>query len=112
MRSGPSSNGSGSTFDPVSLERRVVELEEQMNAPGFWDDQNRAASVSSEHARVSRRLEGYRALLRDYDDARELAAMDGGELEGEIAAALAPLRSELEQLQEAALFNGEYDTGD
>jgi peptide chain release factor 2 len=112
MRSGPSSTGSGSTFDPASLERRVVKLEEQMNAPGFWDDQNRAASVSSEHARVSRRLEGYRALMRDYNDARELAAMDGGELEEEIAAALAPLRSELEQLQEAALFNGEYDTGD
>ncbi|HEV8105368.1 MAG TPA: peptide chain release factor 2 [Gaiellaceae bacterium] len=99
-------------FDPASLERRVVELEEQMNAPGFWDDQNRAANVSSEHARVSRRLDGYRTLVRDYDDARELAAMDGGELEGEIASTLAPLRAELEQLQEAALFNGEYDTGD
>jgi peptide chain release factor 2 len=83
-----------------------------MNAPGFWDDQNRAASVSAEHARVSRRLDGYRALMRDYNDARELAAMDGGELEGELAAALAPLRAELDQLQEAALFNGEYDTGD
>ena len=83
-----------------------------MNALGFWDDQNRAAKVSAEHARVSRRLEGYRALTRDYDDARELAAMDAGELEGEIAAALAPLRAELEQLQEAALFNGDYDTGD
>jgi peptide chain release factor 2 len=83
-----------------------------MNAPGFWDDQSRAAKVSAEHARVSRRLEGYRALTRDYDDARELAAMDSGELEGEIAAALAPLRAELEQLQEAALFNGNYDTGD
>ena len=83
-----------------------------MNAPGFWDDQNRAANVSSEHARVSRRLDGYRTLVRDYEDARELAAMDGGELDGEIAATLAPLRAELEQLQEAALFNGEYDTGD
>jgi peptide chain release factor 2 len=83
-----------------------------MNTPGFWDDQARAATVSAEHARVSRRLEGYRALLRDYADARELAAMDGGEMEGEIAASLQPLRDELARLQEAALFNGEYDTGD
>jgi peptide chain release factor 2 len=112
MSSGPSSTGSGSTFDPASLERRVVELEEEMNAPGFWDDQNRAAKVSSEHARTSRRLEGYRMLLRDYNDARELAAMDGGELEGEIATAITPLRAELDRLQEAALFNGDYDTGD
>ena len=101
-----------STFDPASLEQRVVELEERKNAPGFWDDQATAARVSAEHARVSRRLEGYRTLTRDYEDARELAGMDGGEMDGEIAAALVPLRTELERLQEAALFNGEYDTGD
>ena len=83
-----------------------------MNAPGFWDDQATAARVSSDHARTSRRLEGYRTLTRDYEDARELAGMDGGEMEGEIAAALLPLRGELDHLQEAALFDGEYDAGD
>ena len=83
-----------------------------MNAPGFWDDQGTAARVSAEHARVSRRLEGYRKLTQDYEDARELAGMDAGEMDAEIATALVPLRAELERLQEAALFNGEYDTGD
>ena len=83
-----------------------------MNAPGFWDDQATAAKVSAEHARVSRRLEGYRKLTQDFDDARELAGLDGGEMDDEIAAGLVPLRTELERLQEAALFNGEYDTGD
>ncbi len=83
-----------------------------MNAPGFWDDQGTAARVSAEHARVSRRLEGYRKLTQDYNDARELAELDGGEMESEIAAGLVPLRTELDRLQEAALFNGEYDTGD
>ena len=83
-----------------------------MNAPGFWDDQARAAKVSAEHARVSRRLDGYRRLTQEYDDARELAAIDVGEMEAEIAASLAPLRRELAELQEAALFDGEYDGGD
>jgi peptide chain release factor 2 len=101
-----------STFDPASLERRALELEQEMNAPGFWDDQSRAAAVSSEHARVSKRLEGYRTLTREYEDARELSTMDGGELGSEIAATLVPLRAELERLQEAALFDGEYDSGD
>jgi peptide chain release factor 2 len=100
-----------STFDPDSLEQRLTELEEEMNRPGFWDDQARAAKVSSEHARVSKRLEGYRQLRRDFDDARELAAMDG-DMADEIAASLTPLRREVERLQEAALFNGEYDPGD
>jgi peptide chain release factor 2 len=83
-----------------------------MTAPGFWDDQERAARISAEHARVSRRLDGYHALTSDYADAKELATLDGGEMEGEIAALLVPLRAELEQLQEAALFDGEYDGGD
>jgi peptide chain release factor 2 len=101
-----------STFDPEQLERRLGQLEAELSAPGLWDDQARAAAVSAEHARVSRRLDGYRRLRREYDDARELAAMDGGELEDEIAAGLEPLRRELERLQEAALFDGEYDGGD
>jgi peptide chain release factor 2 len=101
-----------STFDPASLEARLAELEEELNAPGFWDDQSRAAKVSAEHARVSRRLENYRRLRQEFDDARELAEMDGGEMEAEIATSLVPLRRELEELQEAALFDGEYDSGD
>ncbi len=83
-----------------------------MNQAGFWDDQARAAKVSAEHARVSRRLEGYRSLVRDFEDARGLAELDGGELEAEIAGSLEPLRAEVAQLQEAALFDGEYDAGD
>jgi peptide chain release factor 2 len=93
------------------LRRRVAELEEELGAPGFWDDQQRAARVSAEHARLSRRLERYERLTRDYEDARELYAMDG-DMADEIAASIAPLRSELERLQEDALFTGEYDGGD
>ena len=101
-----------STFDPASLERRIAELEAELNSPGFWDDQANAAKVSAEHARISRRLDGYRALQRDYEDARELASLDSGELDDEIAASLRPLKAELERLEEAALFDGEYDAGD
>jgi peptide chain release factor 2 len=101
-----------STFDPDALEVRLHDLEAELNAPGLWDDQARAAKVSAEHSRVSRRLEGYRKLRQEFDDARELAGMDGGEMEDEIAASLAPMRAEIERLQEAALFDGEYDSGD
>ena len=99
------------TFDPERLRERIAELEEELGAPGFWDDQQHAARVSSEHARLARRLERYERLLHDYDDARELFAMDG-EMAAEIAASIAPLRQELERLQEDALFTGEYDGGD
>jgi peptide chain release factor 2 len=100
------------TFDPVTLRERVAELEARMGEPGFWDDQAEAARTSSEQARLSRRLERYERLQGEYDDARELLAMDGGEMADEIAGSLEPVRAELERLQEEALFTGEYDAGD
>ncbi len=99
------------TFDPEALEKRVAELELEMGSPGFWDDQQHAAEVSAEHARLTKRLERYRRLLQDYQDAQELLAMDG-DMAGEIETSIAPLRRELDRLQEDALFSGEYDSGD
>jgi peptide chain release factor 2 len=99
------------TFDPEQLEKRVAELEEELGRPGFWDDQRHAAAVSAEHARLSRRLERYRRLTQEYQDAQELLAMDG-EMAAEIEASIAPLSKELDRLQEDALFSGEYDAGD
>ena len=110
-RSGSSSTGSVITFDPDSLTARVAELEEDMGRPGFWDDQQRAARISTEQSRLTKRLDRYAQLRREYDDARELLEMDG-ELGAEIGESLAPMQRELERLQEEALFNGEYDGGD
>jgi peptide chain release factor 2 len=99
------------TFDPDALTKRAAELEARMGEPGFWDEQQEAAAISTEHARVSRRLERYERLRREYDDAKELFAMDG-DMAAEIQSSLEPLQRELERLQEDALFTGEYDAGD
>jgi peptide chain release factor 2 len=99
------------TFDPDRLATRIAELEGHMSEPGFWDDQQKAAQISAEHARLSRRLERYERLKGEYEDARELLSMDG-EMADEIATSLRPLRQELDRLQEDALFTGEYDSGD
>jgi len=82
-----------------------------MRAPDFWDDQSEAARVSTEHSRVSRRLERYEALRHEIDDASELLSLEPG-LEAEVAEQVVPVRDELARLQEEALFNGEYDVGD
>ncbi len=82
-----------------------------MGEPGFWDDQQQAASISTEHSRLTKRLERFDRLRGEYEDARELLSMDG-DMADEIATSIAPLRRELERLQEDALFTGEYDSGD
>jgi peptide chain release factor 2 len=99
------------TFDPDALSARLSELERELNAPGFWDDQQRAAAVSAEHARVAKRLGRYEHLTREYEEAKELLALDG-DLEDELRAQITPIRAELDRLREDALFSGEYDAGD
>jgi peptide chain release factor 2 len=100
-----------STFDPDALTARQSELEDAMGAPGFWDDQQLAARISTEHARVSRRLDRYRRLAGEVDEARELFELEPS-LETEIQVQLAPVAEELAHLQEDALFDGRYDPGD
>jgi peptide chain release factor 2 len=99
------------TFDPDALSARAAELERAMGAPGFWDDPAEAARVSTQHARVTRRLERYEGLRHELDDARELLELDP-DLEGEVREQIAPVRDDLARLREEALFNGEYDPGD
>src|SRR4051812_12934982 len=85
-----------------------------MQAPGFWDDQERAASVSGEHSRVQRRLDNWRSLEGDLDDLEALEEM--AEEDESIAAELEEQRrsvqERLAELEEARLFSGEYDAGD
>jgi peptide chain release factor 2 len=85
-----------------------------MGEPGFWEDQERAAHVTSEHARVGRRLGAYRELEHGIDDLEaleELAAEDPS-VAAEVDEQRAFLEGRLVQLEEARLFAGPYDAGD
>jgi peptide chain release factor 2 len=98
------------TFDPDRLTARQAELEEAMGAPGFWDDQASATRISTEHSRLTRKLDRYDRLNREFEDAIEFREL--GEGEDEIGQLVAALEGELGRLQEDALFDGKYDAGD
>jgi peptide chain release factor 2 len=85
-----------------------------MGAPGFWDDQERAAKVSAEHASVQRRLESYRRLESDVDDldALEEMAAEDDSIAAELEEQRASIEARLAELEEARLFSGRYDSGD
>jgi peptide chain release factor 2 len=99
------------TFDPESLKARIAELEAAMGEPGFWNDQQKAAKMSTEQSQLSGRLARYQKLRQDYEDAAELYELDPS-MEDEIWKLVGPLRRELGLVQEDALFTGEYDGGD
>ena len=111
----------GEYLDPQAISARVSELEQEMGAGDFWDDQTRAAKVSAEHARLTGRLDGYNALETEVGDLGELAAMAreeerGGTLTPEFVAEIVDGMQRAEDrlfvLEESRLFGGEHDSGD
>jgi peptide chain release factor 2 len=84
-----------------------------MQAPGFWDDQERAAKVSAEHSSVARKLETYRSLERDIDDLEALQEMadEDQAIAPELEEQRADVERRLAELEEARLFSGRYDAG-
>jgi peptide chain release factor 2 len=85
-----------------------------MGAPGFWDDSERAASVSAEHARLSKRLQTFTTLAADVEDLDGLAEMAAEDpaLQEEVDEQIASVEERLAVLEEQRLFSGPYDSGD
>jgi peptide chain release factor 2 len=85
-----------------------------MAAADFWSDSERAAAVSSEHARASRRLEDFEQLEGDVADLDALAqlAEEDPSLQEEVDEQIRAVESRLAALEEQRLFSGSYDQGD
>ncbi len=85
-----------------------------MGEPGFWDDSEHAAKVTSEHAQLSRRLEVFEGLQADIEDLEDLEEMAGDDdsIAAELEDTRRSLTERLAELEEARLFSGRYDAGD
>jgi peptide chain release factor 2 len=101
-------------FDPAELTERTSALEDEMGVAGFWDDQERAAKVSAEHARATRKLSQFRELESDVEDLEPLAEMaeEDPEMATELEEQLVSVQQRLDALEEERLFSGPYDAGD
>ena len=100
-------------LDPPAQEARLADLDRQMEAPGFWDDQQGAAKIASERARVQRKLETMSSLeseVAELDSMLELADEEP-EWRDELERSVDRLSGDVGRLQEDALFTGEYDSG-
>ncbi len=92
----------------------MAALESTIAAEGFWDDAERAAAVSAEHSRASRRLQMFTQLEADVDDLDGLAEMaaEDASLQEEVDEQILAVEERLAELEEQRLFSGRYDTGD
>jgi len=70
--------------------------------------------VSSDHARATRRLDGFRSLESDVADLEGLVEMaeEDASVADEVEGSIASVESRLAELEEQRLFSGRYDAGD
>jgi peptide chain release factor 2 len=105
---------SGGIFDLPALEARFAELEQQMMAPDFWDDGNRARAVSSERAVIGQKVESFRKLeerAANFDVLLELAAADEDPaLRVEAKAEFPQMVKAVDEFEVVTLMNSPLDT--
>lgn len=95
------------------LEEQVAELQEEMNAPGFWDNLERSTHVNQKVSRLQGKIDHYKRLLSEADDIQvmmDLAKEENDEsMVQEAGEELAGLKQEADALELETLMRGEYD---
>ncbi len=101
----------------LHIQEKQAELEtlnEEIAAPGFWDEANHAQSVSKQASNLRETIKEYEAaktLLEDVYAAHELAEEDASFVE-ETERALEKLSQVLDDLEVTSWFSGRFDLGD
>ena len=101
------------SLDLENKEKRVEELEREMEAPGFWDNAERSQKMTKELKSLEDTVKSYTTLSTQYDDISELIEMGYEENDPEvipvIQESLDEFTTNLEALRLSTLLNGEYD---
>ena len=90
-------------------------LQQEMEAPNFWDEPKKAQETSQKAAALAKVIEKWEGLMGETQAAQEMVDMLAEDDEAELAELAAECQRIDEQLKEAELdllFSGEFDEGD
>ena len=100
-------------LDLQNKEERIIELERTMEAPGFWDDMDKAQKYMKELKNLKDSIETYNNLKSLYDDILVLIEMGEESEDAEIAEEAKSSRDEfaskVDEVKIKTLLSGEYD---
>ena len=95
------------------MKERILELNEEMAQPEFWNDPEKAQAKNRELAHLENKikeLEGFERRLEDIGAMIELGAeMDDADTAVEVEQELSSLEEAVERLQLETMLTGEYD---
>ncbi len=103
----------GQVLDLDAMRVEIADLEEQVGAPGLWDDQENAQRVTGRLSTLNGELERFTSLdgrIEDLAVLVELAEEEGdAETLAEAEAELVRIKRSSETLEVRTLLSGEYD---
>jgi len=102
-----------SPFDIPGCERRIRELEKEMNDPAFWNDVEKSKKVSKELKHLKDRIQRYNKLVSIIEDVEVLIELATEEedmsLVPDIEKEINILEKEIKHLRLETLLKGKYD---
>jgi peptide chain release factor 2 len=100
-------------FDIPGCQQRIEELEDQMNAPDFWNDLERSQKVNQEVKSLKNKLETFsrtKTRLEDTEVLIELGLeMEDSEILEEVLNDVEQLEKDVEKMRLNTLLKGPYD---
>lgn len=98
---------------PEDKKKEALMLEEQMQKPGFWDDQAVAQKVSQRHAHINQELSAWKVLQEDVGStlamAKESQELDDDALLKDITAQTKKVQKTFKKMAVSVLLSGEHD---
>ncbi len=101
----------GGFFDAPAKEAEIKELETQMSAPDFWDNQEKAQKIVQKRSRLEKALQNQKDFETAVSDAEvlfEFAETDEDSV-GELIELIEKLEKEVDEAETQALLSGEND---
>ena len=104
------------SLDLDNKQKRIEELEADMEAPGFWDDPDKSQKAMKELKGLKDSFEGYDSLKSGLEDINVLIEMadesDDESLVPEIEQEVTSFEEKMEEIRIETLLSGEYDSCD
>ena len=105
----------GGHFDPDNKKQRIIELEEIVNSPNFWNSDN-SNEVLSELSNLKSKLKDIEEIKNNIDSNLELANIIKDNYDDEVSELITGeieiLNEKLNNIELNLLLNGEYDSCD
>ena len=98
------------------MEKELLELKEEMNADGFWDNLERSTHVNRRIASLEGKIKHYNSLLSSCDDIETMTELaqeeNDADLIAEAGEEIAKLEKDTDALALETLMRGKYDDCD